>query len=200
VYYLSPKDSIERLLYDFNMKVGDTVKGYLESWTSPADVVKSIDTVLVGKTYRKRWYINSCYGIYIIEGIGSTYGLFELSPGCVTDMANFSLTCFRQNGNTLYPDTANCRLITSVNHPDNISEQINIFPNPSSGSFTVELTNADIKEILITSLPGNIILKEEVNKQSKITICQLLRGTYILAAIDKNGRVVKKNSKLFVTG
>src|SRR6188474_3640675 len=30
VFYVSPTDSIEQLLYDFNMQVGDTVRGIIE--------------------------------------------------------------------------------------------------------------------------------------------------------------------------
>src|SRR5258705_7649220 len=48
VFFVPPSASNEQLLYDFNMQVGDTVKGYLESWALPSDTVQSIDSVLVG--------------------------------------------------------------------------------------------------------------------------------------------------------
>ncbi len=107
VYYVPPASTSEELLYDFNLEVGDTVKGYINTSLMPddVDVVLSIDSVLVGSTYRKRWNINNCYGISIIEGVGSTYGLFMPSPGCTPDQASFSLTCLQQNGQPLYPDT-----------------------------------------------------------------------------------------------
>jgi len=98
VFYVPPSDSLEQLLYDFNMQMGDTVKGFLESFASPADTVHSIDSVLVGTNYRKRWNINPWYNIYLIEGIGSTYGLIVPSPGFIVDFADYTLTCFTQNG------------------------------------------------------------------------------------------------------
>lgn len=123
VFIVPPTETTEELLYDFNMQVGDTVKGYIATIYPPADTVISIDSVLVGSTYRKRWNINNCYNIYIIEGVGSTYGLLEISPDCMFDHADYSLTCFQQNGRPLYPDTiTNCEPILSmpiINHFDN---------------------------------------------------------------------------------
>jgi hypothetical protein len=119
VFYVPPSNSIEQLLYDFTMQVGDTVKGFLETFTFPSDIVNSIDSVLVGSNYRKRWNIDPCYYVSIIEGIGSTYGLVQPSPGCFVDQANYWLTCFSQNNFTLYPDTtANCLKLKCTMHLD----------------------------------------------------------------------------------
>jgi hypothetical protein len=64
VFYCAPTTQIEKLLYDFNMQVGDTVKGFLNSINLPTiDTVINIDSVLVGNNYRKRWKINNCYDI-----------------------------------------------------------------------------------------------------------------------------------------
>ena len=193
VFYIPPTDTTEQLLYDFTMQVGDTVRGYIETFAFTTDIVQSIDSVLIGSTYRKRWNINNCYNIQFIEGIGSTYGLFERSPGCITDDAGYSLTCFQQNGQSLYPDTiTNCQLITSVNSIDNFSNQIKIFPNPSSSSFTVDFDNADIKEIKLTDLLGNTIFQQQTNKQSQIKIDRLQIGTYILTIIDRKNRTTNR--------
>ena len=193
VFYISPTDTTEQLLYDFTMQVGDTVRGYIESFAFPPDIVQSIDSVLVGSTYRKRWNINNCYNIQFIEGIGSTYGLFERSPGCITDHEDYSLTCFHQNGQTLYPDTTtNCQLITSINSIDNYSNQFKVFPNPSNGSFTIDFDNADIKEIKLTDLLGKIILQQMTNMQTQIKIDNLQGRTYILNIIDRENRTINR--------
>jgi hypothetical protein len=60
VFFVPPSDSVEWLLYDFNMAVGDSVKGYTGTFAFPVEVVQNIDSVLVGNSYRKRWIINSC--------------------------------------------------------------------------------------------------------------------------------------------
>ncbi len=195
VFYVPPTDTIEQLLYDFTMEVGDTVRGYIEGFAFQPDIVQSIDSVLVGNTYRKRWNINNCYNIHFIEGIGSTYGLFERSPNCINDLPDFSLICFQQNGQSLYPDTiTNCQLINSVNYFEYYSNKIDVFPNPSYGSFIIDLGNVDIQQINISDLLGNIIIQKKVNDQPQIKIENLKTGIYILTIIDKNSKT--SNTKI----
>ncbi len=190
VYIIPPGSSAEQLLYDFTMQVGDSVKGYLESFFYGKDVVESIDSIFTGSRYLKRWYINHCYHIYFIEGIGSTYGLLEFSPGCVTDLWDINLTCFQQNGQTLYPDAAtDCRLITSVDYIVKDSNPVKVFPNPSNGCFTIEFEKPlNIREIRLTGLPGNVILQQIINNQAKIKLNDLPAGIYFLTTIGKEGR------------
>lgn len=193
VYYIPPMSSTEYLLYDFNMVIGDTVKGYIAPYSSD-DTVISIDSVLVGDSFRKRWYINEWYEIYYIEGVGSTYGLLVHSPGYVTDAPSYTLDCFLQNEQSLYPDTnSNCQLITSLNNINAFSDQVKVFPNPSKGSFSVEFNQLkDIREIHLTDLVGNIVFQKEINNQKQVYIDNLLGGTYILTITDRNNRTANR--------
>ncbi len=187
VFFIPPSNNTEELLYDFTMQVGDTVSGYTETQAMPPDIVQSVDSVLVGNTYRKRWNINTCYGITFIEGIGSTFGLIERSPGCIADAGGYIITCFQQNGSIFYPDTiTGCQLINSVNPIDKKSTQINIFPNPSKGDFTIDFNRATIKEIQLTDLLGNIIFRKQTENQTKINLFNPYSGTFILIIIDKD--------------
>lgn len=195
VFFVPPSDTVEQLLYDFNMQVGDTVKGYIEAWAYPIDTVQSIDSVLVGSTFRKRWNINFGYDIHIIEGIGSTYGLIEHSPGNQPDWYEYSITCFQQDGQPLYPATSTtCQLITGTNSIDKFSAQIKVFPNPSLGSFTIDFDKLTIKEMRLTDILGNVVFKQRNFEQTKINIDKLPSGTYILTIIDKNDK--QTNSKI----
>lgn len=194
VFIIPPTTITEQLLYDFTMEVGDTVRGYIETNTNPKDVVESIDSVIVGNNYHKRWNINPNYFISIIEGIGSTYGLIEYSPGGVVDWADIDITCFQQNGVLLYPDTAtNCRLITSIHPGEMNNDNFTICPNPSHGSFTVEFDKLmNIEEIRLTDLFGRLILKQQPGKLKKIEIGNLQDQTYILTIIDKESNATNK--------
>jgi len=189
VYIIPPGASSEQLLYDFTMQVGDSVKGYIETYNGK-DVVESVDTVFTGNRYLKRWYINHCYHIYFIEGIGSTYGLVEFSPGCVTDLWDISITCFQQNGQTVYPDTATkCNVITPVNPIIRDSNPVRVFPNPSHGSYTVEFEEPmNINDIQLNGLAGNVILRQQINNQAQIKIKDLPAGIYFLSITGKDGR------------
>lgn len=193
VYIIPPSNDTECLLYDFTLQIGDTVKGYLQSFNFGYDIVEAIDSILIDNTYRTRWKINSCYEIYLIEGIGSTYGLFQLSPGCVSDLPYFNMNCFRQNNEVIYTDSStSCALITSTNSVENISSNLIIYPNPSTGTFTVSNSNGTIKEIIISDLMGKFILQQHVDKQTKVNISGLDQGIYFLKIIDNAGRTVNK--------
>jgi hypothetical protein len=189
VFFVPPYLGSEQLLYDFNLNVGDTVRGYLETYASPVDIVQSIDSVLVGSNYRKRWHINNYYNISIIEGIGSTYGLVEPSPGAMTDAQECSLSCFKQDGQALYPSGSPCELITSVMDPQKYTSSISVFPNPFNDELTINLSaGIDIVEIEITDLTGNVVLKDAVNEMTDYKVKGLSSGTYFLILTDKMNR------------
>jgi len=151
VYIIPRFELVEQLLYDFTLQVGDTVKGFIEPYGNQKDVVISIDSVLIGDNYRKKWNINLSYQISVIEGVGSTYGLIEKSPVTGADFPDISISCFRQNNNTIYPDTiTNCDLITAIHPIPKTNDLINVFPNPSDGKFNIEFDQSiDIKTVQV---------------------------------------------------
>lgn len=193
IYFLPRTETTEQLLYDFTLQVGDTVKGYIQANLSQKDTIKSIDSVLVGNSYRKRWLVNSNYNIYFIEGIGSTYGLIEQSPGSTPDFPDFSINCFRENSQTLYPDSqTNCELINSVKRIDTNSNQIRVSPNSQSGSFTITFDNSDIIEIKLIDLSGKVIFECPTTNKKTIMINNLQSGLYILIGKDTTNRLITK--------
>lgn len=66
-----------------------------------------------------------------------------------------------------------------------------VYPNPSNGSFTVDFDQS-IKEIWLTDLLGNIIFKRQTNYQTQFKIDNLSSGSYILTAINRDGRTINK--------
>lgn len=188
VFFIPPTDSVEQLLYDFNLNIGDTVRGFLQSWANPDDVVISTDSVLVGNNYRKRWFINSYYNIYVIEGIGSTYGLLQLSPGvALIDGYDVTLNCFSENSITLYPTAvSNCELITSFNDLSLNVSQISISPNPFQTSATIqvgpEFENGTLK--IYNSL-GAVVKEVKLNQRNYLlNKNNLPNGIYFLELIN----------------
>lgn len=191
VFIVPPDSSNEELLYDFNMIVGDTVRGYLEPYPNIAtsDVVISIDSILIGSQYRKQWNINQGYGISIIEGIGCTFGLTEPSPQNVIDGPGFNLTCFSENGSTIYPNSSStCNLINSI-HKDVMSEKVfTIFPNPNSGNLTVKLNSTELSKLELFNIYGQLIWTKIVDLKSEFEINILNKGLYFIVGYDHNGR------------
>jgi hypothetical protein len=133
--------------------------------------------------------------IYFIEGVGSTFGLIEASTGNIVDGPEISISCFSQNGHTLYPDTVtHCEVILSVEPINKKIDQISVYPNPSKGSFIVECDpSIGVKEIKVMDIVGNIIIYEPVENKAIIRINDLQSGVYILSIKDKfNGMITKK--------
>jgi len=190
VFIVPPGSNGEVLLYDFTLEAGDTVRGYLQREIDTPDTVISIDSILVGDQFCKRWLINSCYEIYLIEGIGSTFGLVEASPGCRTDMPGYSLDCYSLQGEVQYPDpVTGCPLLTSVYEPEKASPVFRIYPNPASGPFTVDISGPfTIRELRITDLAGNTVCTQNTGNQPNSFTGKLPAGLYILTMTDNKGR------------
>lgn len=190
VYFVPPALSSEQLLYDFNLDTGDTVRGYLAGFNEEPDIVLSVDSVLIGDSFHKRWLINECYQIYLIEGLGSTYGLLEPSPGCATDMNGYIVECLSHNGETLYPGSSECALVTSVIRREEISDEINVYPNPSRGSITIDLKNLTGDFTLkLSTITGQIIFLKELSAQDSFTLNDLPKGILLLSMHDKQNRI-----------
>ncbi len=203
VFIVPSASNTEQLLYDFNMQVGDTLKGYLSCYYA---VVKTVDTVLVGGSYRKRWLIGGggYSSIYLIEGIGFTYGLIERYP-CATDYPDYDITCFRQNGQILYNPypytTTNCELITSTNSIQNKLFQISFYPNPANDklNIAIHLEQGQAGSLLVYDLTGKLVLSHTLNESNdatEISATSLSPGMYIYKLNVNNDNL--KSGKLII--
>lgn len=170
-----------RILYDFNLKVGDTIINGL-SGKENNPIVKRIDSVLICGVYHKR-YITQYHklggdSVALIEGIGTTWCLLGLrnikyaagefgSVGCYTEVGNSSCT--------------ECRLLVKVNNNLDISENNNIFPNPSNAILTI-VSIKEIRNLTITDLSGrNYYSKSLIHKNNvEISTKQFNSGYYLL--------------------
>jgi hypothetical protein len=178
VYIIMPGDSVGKVLYDFNLHAGDTVEGFFADppMCNGSDInnriVYNVDSILIGSDYRKRWTIgNAGNPTYFIEGIGSEKGLLETICQMI-DGPGYSLTCFSQNNQALYPDTITlCDVILTVqqNQPNNFS--ISISPNPFHASAQLIIKgNSKIKnaELKIYNALGECISSKIMNGESAI--------------------------------
>ncbi len=129
VYFVARNDSLESVLYNFNLNVGDTIL----SRNFCAVTVSSIDSILIGSDYRKRWVsFGSVHGqVEFIEGIGSSKGLLS-SWDCEGDGYSKNLDCFQQDGVTLWPasSTSDCNLINAIEEPLVPKKLYELSPNP----------------------------------------------------------------------
>ncbi len=144
VYWRSPWITSDTLLYNFNLNTGDTLDGYFgycnQGWT-----VQSVDSILVGSSYRKRINFDTsetCGPFSFIEGVGSNIGLTICYYGHFEMGAR--LECFSVGGDILYtapcgnPDLVACgKLPVNIPGVPNTWKELAATPNPSSGHYTL---------------------------------------------------------------
>lgn len=137
-------DGSEELIYNFNVKIGDTLVRF-PSRPLFNLIVTKIDTVVFEDAKpRKRIHLlcegenNNFY--YWIEGMGGIDAFLYSDICTIFDSPVLDLRCFYENGVKVYQDSLvqDC-LISKVKDTENI-ELIKIYPNPAS-----DLLHIDIK-------------------------------------------------------
>ncbi|MFA6484626.1 MAG: T9SS type A sorting domain-containing protein [Bacteroidales bacterium] len=168
------------LLYDFNIKVGDTVL-----FTCGSDeTVISIDSVEYCDTYRRRYNAKNVFGdnLYLIEGVGSIFGL--IPHGCMPSIS--WLDCYSE-ANNLICDT--CKTPVSVNEV--AMENIEIFPNPTNDHIRVT-SSIPVSSVEILDLLGRRVFYDSHGDKSEIEIQIRERGVYFVRVGIQGKTVVRK--------
>jgi hypothetical protein len=194
VYWRNQWTNGDTLFYDFTLNVGDTLNSFLNDPWNPKTIL-SIDSVLVGTSYHKRFNIDTNifrteYTYSIIEGVGSTDGFSGVHENNAWQFG-ISLTCFSENGSIVYtpqnnPDTIPCGdlpvAVQDIYHQKN--EIIIIFPNPTSGKITLNCKESYLPlKITIYDMLGRKYLEIDTNKEfTGIDISELSPGIYYLRA------------------
>lgn len=150
--------------------------GYNEPKTNFNPTLTS--SVLFGNT----WYYNNIlipnetnYYIDLTKccGFGNYFSIVIDSNGCVSDTSEI-LNCYWEGINS------------------NLYQKINIFPNPSNGEFTIDLSSVSkgIYTVEISNTIGQIVEKFSIDTKSTNTIrTQLKQGVYNV--------VLKNNNKIY---
>jgi hypothetical protein len=204
VYYVPPASTTDTLLYDFNLNLYDTLpQTYLyNSSGSWILFVDAIDSILIGSEYHKQFRVTddspppSSY-FYLIEGIGSSFGLLAHLHGEVE--CSDALLCVLHNGSTIYPDsTLSCQLVEGVSPFNGPIILFKIFPNPVSERAVVNFSPPQSKlDLSITNILGIELLRIHGLKDGqKIDLSNFQEGLYLYKVIQgtsiiSNGKLIK---------
>ncbi len=188
VYYVPYNETSEQLLYDFTLEVGDTVQGY---FAADCDnyIVSSIDSVVVGNSYRKRWIINGYPLFYMIEGVGGANGPAWSLPYCggPQNPTSNRLICFQEGGTIMYPDTAtSCLTVTDIAKEPREASLL-IYPNPTTSTIRIQLpeNNLNATRTSLYDMTGRLVYQQPFNPN--INLGYLDRGTYIVVVETEEG-------------
>jgi Secretion system C-terminal sorting domain len=178
-------DSVDKVLYDFTLEIGDSFTSDLFDFPSTELEVVNIDSTLLLNNERRKVLTLVCandpdgalYGKRVwIEGIGDLGGFLNVKSSCTTDQGS-KLLCFYNNLNLLYIDSSkgNC-WVTSVNVPK--LNDIVLFPNPTPGYLFVA-HNEDIIEFSVYSATGIRIMRQKLS-DNLIDLNSLQKGLYYI--------------------
>jgi len=196
----------DSLLFDYNLASGDTFTGIWDSMFSGYSFkVVCVDSVYLGNVWRKNWvpgtlsnsiYSPPCGVEVIIEGIGSTSGLLE-TWGLGINGEISELMCFGTPSQTIYPFASSfgCSPTLNVNTLPLNDKFISIFPNPTSGIFTLQSINQQINKstIIVSNTLGEKILERKIiSERTEIDLSVQPKGIYFVKVMDGNRMAVKK--------
>jgi len=210
VYWRDQWMNTDTLWYDFSLNVGDTLNSFLNDPWNPKTVL-SIDSVLVGESFRKRFNIDTSifrneYTYSIIEGIGGTDGFSGYHENNAWQFGS-SLTCFSENGNIIYtpqnnPDTIPCGELP-VGIKDlyqQSAEIVSVFPIPSLAGNLVRISGipATVDEpatIEVFDLTGRRLISAATKQTDFIFYAPEKQGVYFVIV---SNSMFKKTLKMVV--
>jgi len=195
VYYIGRFSSQEILLYDFKVKIKDTVNnGY---YTNIAD---TIDSIKIGTQLRKRIRLNN----YIdwVEGIGAINGLITSAipiPLCDGMPYVRLLLCFYNKDSLIYQPYnevyLDCFYHTTYDAVRSINYKTNyiLYPNPSNDKITIKSDNDEQYNVEITDIQGQILInKILLNQSSQISLQGIKSGIYFVRIINNKDIFIYK--------
>jgi hypothetical protein len=176
VFFIS--GSTEQKIFDFNAGIGS----YIPSSTSTI-MVTSIDSILIGSIYHKRYKTtDSTY--YVIEGVGSSRGLI---PGLVDGSGTTVFHCFTNEPDTTWSPNLSipCTYIykdvygSSVKAIGN-SEDVKFYPNPASETLHITCPTQTVFKAIILNCLGQNIWTGEINSYADIPVDKWAKGIYYM--------------------
>ena len=179
------------LLYDFDLEIGDTLQPTYVYWMDNF-VVASIDSILIGDSYRKvfnliaPWMVNP--EEFLIEGIGFGGAFIDQCPF----QAEFPsyLECFTLNDTAYFPEYgAPCELNINVQqHP--VHNYFKLYPNPVSDQLTISYpVNLTINNVTIYNFVGKKVQEQNYTVQNGelfVNMAGLANGLYIIELTEGN--------------
>ncbi len=196
VYFLPSIDSSERIIYDFNLQVGDTLP--MQSAFYTPGLVDSIENVSLFGISVKKFYTTEGVGgavyeeNYILEGMGGSNGLAYFQPMAVLVSGGIfttSLVCF-QSGDSIYnPRNQDCPFleVVSTTLPSEEAVSVLVSPNPTKGVFSVQVSEPlQHANFVVFDGLGRKVVAQTLSGPT--TIGQLPRSGIYFWCLEKDGR------------
>lgn len=190
--YLKLDGKSEFVIYDFNLKVGDTLPENIYNnkkyWIDKIDSIQITDG-----SYRKRYKISRMsnpFDLYIIEGIGATVYTHGFIPLDLLTDGEETLDCFSVGGKSLFPSQEKCEIIT---YNENVkSEFIELNSNLLLTFINLSWKSGTLKIKLFNTLGQQVFSDQSKISPYTLEKRSLSNGIYFLYCENE-----QKQSKVF---
>ncbi len=201
IYIWSDDSNNDVLLYDFDVKKGDTIRSTAQSgYFLQLPKVSVVDTIqLYNGDYRKRIKISN--GDTWIEGIGSVNGFYYPLRVYVTCDCNssFELISFAREKVLSFYNSELCATfgccegtIDDLKNTQIIKEMFAIYPNPTKEIITIKFVcNIEKSNIELFDLQGKTVINKQINEtNNSVRLNQLPKGIYFYR-ISTDGKLLQ---------
>ncbi len=196
VYWISTLiDSTERILFDYNLHLGDTIR----SNVLITDSVACLDSFMIGAYWYKIFDLVNKQGSFgnsfrLIEGVG-TIDWINLAMDQTHFEHDERLLCFSQSGYypaiaaplcgsggaaNVFENSINCAVL-SVNVSEHSQPTISISPNPAFADISVK-SDIIMQSLTITNITGQVVRQIDCNSKDVVArVDDLHSGLYFLS-------------------
>ena len=210
VYYTNDLDSADKILYNYNLIVGDTfISGPSFYSYSDTFILTGLDTIeLDGLPYREQYFTQKGYSSPtqgVLEGIGCFEEGFWLMP--VHPNLGYMLGCFENKGRRPVITTtgipfsdSNVCALTSVKEKLKEKMKAQVVPNPANSNSILWLSQTlQHGKLLITNAMGQKIAAINIKEQSSIALGAYIStpGVYIYQLSDLQTGAVQSGRFVF---
>ena len=179
----------EKLLYDYNVEVGDTIWiPYSDS--SCMEIVDSVGTKIIAGKIRRvvYWWGQVLYA----KGFGTYEGPLGLFYHCIVGDCGMYISCFYQNDTLLYHEGENCYVYYNhIGINETKQEKTKIFPNPASNELTISFDKNTKAKFCLYSIYGKLLKsKQFFSNKTTLSLSGYSDGIYYYS-IKSRGEIIK---------
>jgi hypothetical protein len=206
VFYKVNVAEQERLFYNFNLQLHDTITAYSINtldenlYVQPQlYFVVSVDSVLIGETFRKRINLGSPEDSANsfenwIDSTGNPGGILH-NVGLMVGRDSYSLLCFSEDGIVKYhhPYFDSCYVLTGFDDNKSIDWSAKVFPNPISERSTLTVEHSignNNMQIDFFDLMGRTVYSTSFLTELLLTRKDFQPGIYFYKISDKSGNIL----------
>lgn len=180
-------DGIDSLLFEFDLQVGQTLPLSYANWTPDITVV-AVDQVQIGGETRTRYELGNSWAQYLIEGVGSSNGLFEPISNFLE--CGYFLDCFGLGADGFYPQEweGGCELVMGT-APTAPVAVFGVSPNPSSSDALITGLRPGARLVVTDAMGRSVYDRLIASDREQLDVSTLPSGCYVVTSDGVSSRL-----------